>query len=59
MYELAPKNIKFIKIDNQLISYKVNYIPIPQQTKLQKIKGLITYSDKGLLYIHLDCLDEK
>jgi hypothetical protein len=56
VYDLAPKNYRVLEIENELISYKVNYIPIPQERKLQKVRGLITYSSNGLLYIHLDCL---
>lgn len=30
VYDLAPKNYRVLEIENELISYKVNYIPIPQ-----------------------------
>lgn len=56
IFELAPRNYCHLELPNELISYKVNYIPIPQERKLQKVKGLITYSEAGLLYIHLDVL---
>lgn len=30
IYDLAPKNYRVLDLKNELISYKVNYIPIPQ-----------------------------
>ena len=56
VYELAPRNYCHLKIYNELISYKVNYIPIPPDRKLQKVKGVINYSNNGILCIHLECL---
>lgn len=57
IFDLAlKKGICHLFIQNELISYKVNYIPIPQERRLQKVKGLISYSEKGVLYLHLDCL---
>lgn len=59
LYELAPKNVCHLEIYNELISYKVNYIPLPPDCKLQKVKGIINYSENGILSIHLECLEQK
>jgi hypothetical protein len=45
----VKKGICHLFIQNELISYKINYIPIPQERRVQKVKGLITYGGVGLL----------
>lgn len=59
LFELSPKNFCHLGVYNELISYKVNYIPIPADRKVQKVKGVINYSNNGLLCIHLECLDQR
>ena len=49
------KKIIHVPLPNELVSYKMNYIQIPTEVKLQKVKGLISYKN-GFLEIHLDCL---
>jgi hypothetical protein len=42
VYEASRKAI-WLQLPNELLAYKMNYIGIPTEQKLQKVKGTISY----------------
>ena len=55
IYDSNVKKLCYISYNNELLEYKMNYLPEMQQNKVQRVKGTIEKRD-NILHIHLDCL---
>ena len=46
-----------MEIQNEIVEYKVNYLPL-NQNSLQKVKGRVE-SINGVIHLHIEILEEK
>jgi hypothetical protein len=56
-YDSNVKKLTYLSYSNELLEYKMNYLPEMQQKKVQRVKGTII-KEGNCLHIHLDCLED-
>lgn len=58
VFDINAKKNCYLSFENELLQYKMNYLPEMQQKKVQKVKGTII-KEGNCLHIRLDCLEDK
>lgn len=56
-FNSSEKKECYFSYSNELLEYKMNYLPEMQQKKVQRVRGTIV-KEGSLVQIHLDCLDD-
>lgn len=54
-FDSNVKKLCYLSYSNELLEYKMNYLPEMQQKKVQRVRGTII-KEGNQLQIHLDCL---
>lgn len=57
LFDINLKNQCYLSYKNELLEYKMNYLPELQMKKIQKVRGTIVKSGNSL-HIHLDCIED-
>lgn len=58
VYDSNVKKICYLSYSNELLLYKMNYLPETHQKKVQKVKGTIIKEANNVVQIHLDCIED-
>jgi len=58
VYDSNIKKICYLSYSNELLLYKMNYLPETHQKKVQKVKGTIVKESSNIVQIHLECIED-
>lgn len=55
LFDINAKKYCYLLFENELLDYRMNYLPQMQQKRVQKVRGTIV-KEGNRLHIRLDCL---